>query len=67
METLSELWKMAGVRLAEGGPGEPVVLGGCLWLGVKEEAGGEADPTLPLGSSPEQLGLSGKQSQERVG
>lgn len=39
---------------------------GALSLGLKEEAGGEEGSKLPLGSSPEQLGLSGKQSQERV-
>lgn len=41
-------------------------LSGCLWPGVEEEAGREGDLTLPLGSSPEQLALSGKQSQESV-
>lgn len=35
-------------------------VGGCPWPEVKEEARSEGDLMLPLGSSPEQLGLSGK-------
>lgn len=57
---------MTRMRLAEGGTGKPAGWGGCLLPGVEEEARSEGDLTLPPGSSPEQLGLSGKQSQERV-
>lgn len=39
VETLSKPWKTAGVRLAEGAPGESAVLG-CLWCwGLKRSPG----------------------------
>lgn len=68
VETLSKPWKMAGVRLAEGGPGEPVIPGVPLVLGTEEEArvrGTDASTGfLPRTAGPVWKTVSGK---SRVG